>query len=82
MVTNDENLRQYKSTFSLTLEQTVDFALSTNLVRNVKNMSPNSKQIAWWCFMLLNVIIEIGKSISLLNFKQFHQTLYLNSFLK
>ena len=41
--TNAENLRQYKTTFSLTVEQMLAFPLDTNLVRKVKNLSPNSK---------------------------------------
>ena len=40
---NAENLQQYKSTFSLIVEQILAFDLSTNLVREVKNFSPNYK---------------------------------------
>ena len=40
--TNAENLRQYKSSFSLTAEQILAFALRSNLVCEVKNLSQNS----------------------------------------
>ena len=43
--TNAENL-QYKRRFSLIVEQILAFASSTNLVREVKNLSPNFKRIA------------------------------------
>ena len=42
--TNAENLRQ-KNSFSLIVEQTQAFPSSTNLVREVKNLPPNFKQI-------------------------------------
>ena len=42
---NAENLRKYKSRFSLTAEQIMAFPLRTNLIRKVKNLSPNFKQI-------------------------------------
>ena len=41
--TDDENIRQYKSKFSLIV---FAFASSNNLVIEVKNLSPNFKQIA------------------------------------
>ena len=44
--TNAENLRQYKSRFYLIVEQILAFDSSTKLVREVKNLSPNFKQIA------------------------------------
>ena len=44
--TNAENLRQYKRRFPMIVEQILAFPLSTNLVRKVKNLSPNFKQIA------------------------------------
>ena len=44
--TNAENLGQYKSRFSLIVEQILVFASSTNLVRKVKNLSSNFKRIA------------------------------------
>ena len=42
-ITNAKNLGQYKSRFSLIVEQILGFASSTNLVREVKNASPNFK---------------------------------------
>ena len=39
--TNAENLRQYKSRFSLIVEQIQAFPSSTNLAREVKNLSLN-----------------------------------------
>ena len=44
--TSAENLRQYKSRFSFNVEQVLAFASSTNLVREVKNLSPNFQEIA------------------------------------
>ena len=43
---NAKNLRQYKSKFSLVVEEILTFALSTNLVREAKNFSPDFKRIA------------------------------------
>ena len=43
--TNAENLQQYKSRFSLIVEQILAFAWSTKLVREVNNLSPNFKRI-------------------------------------
>ena len=43
--TNAKIFRQYKSRFSLIVEQILAFAASTNLVREVKNLSPNFKRI-------------------------------------
>lgn len=40
-ITNAKNLGQYKSRFSLIVQQILAFASSTNLVREVKNASPN-----------------------------------------
>ena len=40
-----ENLRKYKSRFSLIAEQILSFDLSTGLVREVRNFSPNFIQI-------------------------------------
>ena len=40
-ITNAKNLRQYKSTFSLIVEQMPAFASSTNLVREVKRKCLN-----------------------------------------
>ena len=43
MITNAKNLGQYKSRSSLIVEQILAFASGTNLVREVKNASPNFK---------------------------------------
>ena len=42
---NAEDLRQYKVRFSLIVEQMLAFASGPNMVREVKNLSPNFKQI-------------------------------------
>ena len=42
--TNAENLRQYESDFFV-VEQILAFAMSTKVGREVKNVSPNFKQI-------------------------------------
>ena len=44
--TNAENLRQYKARFSLIVEQILVFASRPNMEKEVKNLSPNFKQIA------------------------------------
>ena len=44
--TNTKNLRRYKSRFSSIAEQILTLAPSINLVREVKNLLPNFKQIA------------------------------------
>ena len=46
MTTNAEPLRQYKIKLSLTVKQILDFALSTNFVREVNNLSLNYERIA------------------------------------
>ena len=51
-ITNAENLRQYKRRFSLIVEQILAFTWDTNLVREVKNLSPNFKRIAKRCLAL------------------------------
>ena len=43
--TNAENLRQFKSRFSLIVEQILAFPWSTNFIREVKILSPNFKRI-------------------------------------
>ena len=45
-ITNAENVRQYKSRFSLIVEQILAFTLSTNFDKEVKNFSTNFKWIA------------------------------------
>ena len=44
--TNAENLRQYKTRFALIVEQILAFTSSPNMVREIKSLSPNFKQIA------------------------------------
>ena len=44
--TNVKNLPQYKSRFSLIVEQILALTLTTSLVREVKNLSANFQQIA------------------------------------
>ena len=62
--TNAENLRQNKIRPSLIAEQILAFASSSNMVREVKNLSPNFKQIARQCFTLLNILIYIVNSFT------------------
>ena len=70
---NAENLRQYKIRFPLIEAQILDFPSSLNMVREVKNLSPNFKQTVLLCFTLLNVLIKIVRSILSINSEQFHQ---------
>ena len=44
--TNTEKVRQCKIRFSLIAEQILAFALDPNMVREVKQLFPNFKQIA------------------------------------
>ena len=44
-ITNAENLRQYQSRFSLIAEQITALASNTSLVREVKTISPNLKEV-------------------------------------
>ena len=44
--TNAKNLRLCKITFSLIADHILAFASHNNMVREVKNLSPNFKQIA------------------------------------
>ena len=73
--TNVENLQQYKIRFSLITEQALAFSLKRNMVSEVKNLSPNFKQVVQQSFLLLNILIWIIRSILSLNSKQFHQKL-------
>ena len=50
--TNAKNLQQCKVRFSLIVEQILAFACNTNLVREVKTLYPNFKQIALRCLVL------------------------------
>ena len=43
--TNTENLRQYKSRFSLVVEQTLALVTSTDSVREDKNLSLNFERL-------------------------------------
>ena len=58
------------------VELILAFDSSPNMVREVKNMSPNFKQIASQFFALLNILTPIVRPILSLNSKQFHQKLY------
>ena len=69
---NAENLRQYKIRFYLIVEQILAFVQNPVMVRGVKNLSPNLKQIVSRCFTLLNILIGTVRSIFLRNSKQFH----------
>ena len=77
---NAENLRQYKLRFCLTVEQILAFASHTNTVREVKNLSPNFKQIAWLCFILSNIFIWIIRSVLPLTLNSFTKLLWYNKF--
>ena len=44
--TNAENLQQYKIRLSLIVKQILAFASHPNIVTELKNLSPNFKQIA------------------------------------
>ena len=68
-----------KNKISLIAEQILAFASSPNMVMEVKNLSPNVKQITWRCFTLLNILIWIVRSILSINSKQFHLKSYSNS---
>ena len=62
---------QYKTRFSVIVEEALDFITNLDMVREGK-MSPNFKKIAWCCFTLLNILICVIRS---LNSKQFRQKL-------
>ena len=51
----------------------LDFTSCPNMVRAVKNLSPNFKQIAQQCFTLLNILIWLVRSTLSIKSKQFHQ---------
>ena len=61
--TNTENFRQYKSGFSLIVEQVMVFTSNTNLVKEVKNLSPNFKRIEITMFYETIIRIWIAGSI-------------------
>ena len=50
---NAENLRQYKSRFSLIAELILAFDSIPNMVREVKNLPPNFKRIPSGIFYLI-----------------------------
>ena len=72
VIANTEILRQYKSRFFLIVEQVLVFDSSHNMVKEVKNVFPNFKQIASRRFTLVNILIRIVRPILLLNSEQFH----------
>ena len=45
VTTNTKNLRQYSIRFSLNVEQTLAFALSPNVVREVRNVPQNLNKL-------------------------------------
>ena len=72
--TNAENSRQqYKSTFSLIVNQILAFTLNNDLIREVKNLSPNFKRIAYSCFTLQITLIQIDRSTLSEKFNDFCQ---------
>ena len=74
-----ENLGQFKNNFSLILEQILAFASRHNMVREVKDLSPDFKQIACRYFKQMNILIWIVRFIFSLTSKQFYQKLYSDS---
>ena len=52
VMANAENLRQYKSRFSLIAELILAFDSIPNMVREVKNLPPNFKRIPLRIFYL------------------------------
>ena len=56
-IKNVENLRQYKSRFSLIVEQILAFNSSPIMDLEVRNLYLNLKQIASRCFTLLDILI-------------------------
>ena len=62
--TNAKDSRQNKITFSFIAEQILlPFASTSNMIREVENVSPNFKQIARRYFTLLNILIWIARFI-------------------
>ena len=62
-LTNAEILQQYKSRLPLIVEQIQPFTLSTNFVREVKNLSLTSQRIVKRSFTLQKILIRIDRSI-------------------
>ena len=52
-IINAESFWQYKSTFSLTVDLILPFESSPNMIREVKNLSPNFKQIYAMMFYVI-----------------------------
>ena len=69
-----DSLQQYKSRCSLLVEHTLPFTLSTNLVKEVQNLSPHIKRIAEQCFTLWIILIRVGRSILSLGYKFCHKS--------
>ena len=63
---NAEKLRQYKIRFSLIKEQILAFASSPNMVREVRYLSLNFKQIAGRCFTLLKILVWVVRPIKII----------------
>lgn len=77
-IVHAENLRPCKNWISLIVEQIIAFGSSVNIEK--WKISPQiSNKLRDHIFLLLYVLIRIDKSILSLTFKQFNQTLYLNS---
>ena len=73
---NAENLRQYKISFSLILEQILAFASSPNMFREIQNLSPHFQTNCVMMFYVIEFLVWIVASILSLNSKQFHKKLY------
>ena len=58
-----EYLRQNESRFSLNVGLVLLVALSTNMVGEIEDLSPNITRIAWLCFMLQIILIQMGNFI-------------------
>ena len=77
VIINAENLRKYKSRFSLIVGQVIEvdrylilaFASSLNMVREVKNLSPTIEQIERRYFSLSYNLGRIIRSVLSLNSK-------------
>ena len=58
-----EYLRQNESRFSLNVGLVLLVALSTNMVGEIEDLSPNITRIAWLCFMLQIILIQMSNFI-------------------
>ena len=52
--TNAGNVRPYKNSFYLTVEQILAFTSSTDLIREVENLSPSFKPIIMMFYVIDN----------------------------